>query len=182
MTPPKKTVPPQRRRESSGSWRIYSERYKERYRADPSIKKKKVQWRENNREYSLWRAMHQRCEDSKSSPTYKAYRGRGISVCRKWSGENGYQNFLADMGRRPSKKHTLDRKNNNKGYFPKNCRWVVRTVQMRNTRANVVISYKGERKTLAEWADDVGIKYHTLYGRLITHGWSPRRAFTKGVA
>lgn len=69
--------------------------------------------------YSTWVAMHKRCLDP-NHEAYKRYGGSGITICHRWL---KYENFLADMGERPSKEITLDRINSSKGYSPDNCRW-----------------------------------------------------------
>lgn len=79
--------------------------------------------------YRSWCAMKQRCL-YKRSPKYHLYGGRGIRVCNRWL---RFENFLKDMGERPRGK-TLDRKNNNLGYFKKNCRWATAAEQRNNQR------------------------------------------------
>lgn len=80
-------------------------------------------------EYRCWQLMKNRCLNPVSMD-YAYYGGRGIKVCRAWSAK--FENFLADMGRRPSSLHTLDRKNNAGNYTPRNCRWATREEQARN--------------------------------------------------
>ena len=83
-------------------------------------------------EYATWTSMMQRCTNSNDA-AYKSYGGRGIRVCDEWY---DYQNFLRDMGCRPSPDFTLDRIENNKGYTPENCRWADKITQSRNQRIN----------------------------------------------
>lgn len=85
-------------------------------------------------EYYTWRAMRQRCENP-NNKSYSNYGARGIEVCEQWRSFDG---FFADMGRRPSPLHTLDRINGDLGYGPGNCRWTTREVQGRNTRSVLV--------------------------------------------
>lgn len=83
--------------------------------------------------YSAWDNMHKRCE-SPSYKYFKDYGARGIKVCDRWSGKDGLNNFLEDVGRKPSPKHTLDRKNNDGNYEPGNVRWATPTEQAHNKR------------------------------------------------
>lgn len=86
-------------------------------------------------EYTAWKAMKQRCYDRKSAH-FDNYGGRGITVCARWI--NSFDNFLLDMGRRPTQKHSIDRINNNDGYQPNNCKWSSKLEQSRN-RASVIL-------------------------------------------
>jgi hypothetical protein len=82
-------------------------------------------------EYYAWDNMKQRCLNPKN-PRYKSYGARGIKVCDRWL--HSFKNFLADIGHKPGPEYSLDRKNNDGDYEPKNCRWATRKVQNHNTR------------------------------------------------
>lgn len=83
-------------------------------------------------EHRIWDAMIQRCTNS-NVKQYKDYGGRGITVTKRW---RKFENFLADMGRRPRPELTLDRKNNDRGYSKANCRWATRKEQQANRRVS----------------------------------------------
>lgn len=83
-------------------------------------------------EYQSWKAMKARCLNPKSV-RYNRYGGRGITICERWLGENGFANFLEDMGRRERKDLTLDRINPDGNYEPSNCRWADKLTQTLNT-------------------------------------------------
>lgn len=84
-------------------------------------------------EYAIWQAMNARCRPTtKNAKLFRNYAGRGIAVCARWAAS--YEAFIADMGRRPSVEHSLDRIDNDLGYEPGNCRWATRRQQTTNTR------------------------------------------------
>lgn len=117
-------------------------------------------------EYRAWASMKTRCYN-KNIKQYHDWGGRGISVCKRWV--NSFTNFLKDMGERPSAKHSLDRKDNDKDYSKKNCRWVLKSIQAGNMRSNRIIDYLGQSKNISEWCRELGvnavsIRYHLKKG------------------
>ena len=134
-------------------------------------------WPSKTREYFVWEAMLRRCAN-KNTWNYKRYGGRGICVCSQWKGRGGFARFITDVGKRPSPTHVLDRIDNNGNYEPGNCRWVTKKQSARNRRSNLLIRFQNVTRTLAEWAELIGIKLQTLWARIRLYGWSVRRAFT----
>jgi len=127
--------------------------------------------------YRIWRGMIKRCTDS-GIRGYPNYGGRGISVCERWN--NSFENFYADMGERPSGKHSIDRINNDGNYEPENCRWATTQEQTRNTRRTRMVTFAGRTQCLQAWADESGISKQTISLRLRT-GWTVEDALTKPV-
>jgi hypothetical protein len=125
-------------------------------------------------EYRTWRAMKQRCEYPKHR-AYPRYGGRGIKVCDRWQ---SYDAFLADMGPRPSPKHSIERRDNNGDYEPDNCVWATHREQVLNRRGAVLCTYNGRTQPLSLWADETGIPYGRLYDRL-KKNWPVEQAFTQ---
>lgn len=121
--------------------------------------------------YSTWCAMWTRCTNSKQRG-WERYGGRGIKVCDRWK---DFAAFLEDMGERP-KGCTLDRVDINGDYSPENCRWANVWQQARNRRGSLHVTYNGQTKPLAQWAEELGMVYTTLYNRLYRYGWSIDRA------
>lgn len=126
--------------------------------------------------YHVWWSMQQRCSN-RADPAYYRYGGRGIRVCDRWQGAFGFVNFIADMGERPSVKHSLDRRDNDKGYSPDNCRWATARDQAHNMRTNVNLTVDGRTQCIAAWAEETGLKRGTIQWR-IKHGWSHESAVT----
>ena len=113
-------------------------------------------------EYCTWSQMIQRCTNL-NNQDYACYGGRGVSVYKEWL--ESYSTFLADVGRKPSSKHTLDRIDNEKGYVPGNVRWATRKEQSRNKRNTAYAIYNGKRRKVIEVCEELGIKYHTVMAR-----------------
>lgn len=85
---------------------------------------------EQTPEYAVWLSMKQRCLDPKNKK-YAGYGGRGIRVCDRWL---DFANFIADMGRRPPGRMTIERLDNERGYEPGNCKWATYGEQSKNQR------------------------------------------------
>lgn len=113
-------------------------------------------------EYKTWKSMRGRCNNV-NSPDYPRYGGRGIKVCDRW---NVFQNFIDDIGMKPSKNHTLDRKDNNGNYDPLNCKWATRKEQANNTRRNRKITVNGITKNICEIAEDYCISASNIHRRI----------------
>lgn len=122
-------------------------------------------------EHGLWRTIITRCTNP-NSRSFRKYGGRGISVCDRWL---IFENFLHDMGPRPSRLYSVERKDNSLGYEPSNCRWATSKEQANNTRRNRWIEHAGTTLTLGGWAIVTGIKRETIANRL-NKGWDTARA------
>lgn len=129
-------------------------------------------------EYDIWCGMKQRCGYEKHEH-FAEYGGRGIKICERWL--HSFENFLADMGRRPSTKHTLDRKDNDLDYGPENCCWATRKDQSRNQRRTIMVMYGGREMPLAEAAELAGIRYLKVWIRIKRLGWSVERALSTPI-
>lgn len=134
-------------------------------------------------EYRAWINMKSRCFNP-ATPEFDRYGGRGITVCDKWA--NSFEAFFADVGARPSPKHSLDRWPDPDGdYEPNNVRWATQQQQCRNFATfNKIIVCDGREMTLAEAIERSPLKYNTVLYR-IRRGWTIENALTldpqKGV-
>lgn len=129
-------------------------------------------------EYKTWIGIKTRCYNL-NNEKYPIYGGRGIKVCDKWLGEEGFINFLKDMGNKPSSNHSIDRINVNGNYCPENCKWSTRSEQQRNKTNTKFITFKGETLSLPDWCDKLKISKSTLIKRL--NKWTIDEAFTKPI-
>lgn len=121
-----------------------------------------------SRTYTIWQGMRNRCNDE-NYKNYNNYGGRGIRVCDRWM--ESFENFYEDMGNRPNEM-SLDRKDVNGNYCKENCKWSTSKEQNNNRRNNHYIEYKGEIKTIQQWADEFNLKYKTLYDRITKMKWT----------
>lgn len=113
--------------------------------------------------YATWVQILRRCSDPRVK-NYANYGGRGISVCTRWRAD--FWSFVADMGARPTPKHSVERINNDGDYEPTNCRWATDAEQKLNTRRSRTITFKGKTLPVTEWARRLGIHPATLFWRL----------------
>lgn len=129
----------------------------------------------NSSEYTTW--FHMRKRTGPDSPYHcrHNYYDRGIRCCQRWK---KFENFIADMGLKPTPKHTLERIDNDGNYEPENCKWATRSEQAKNRKGAIDITYKGVTKNLKDWANDLGFQYLTLYDRVKTRGWPIDKALT----
>ena len=130
-------------------------------------------------EYTIWANINQRCLNPKN-PDFLRYQRRGI--CKEWrQGTPGaFEQFLADMGPRPSARHSVDRIDNDGPYAPENCRWATESIQRRNTSTNRNLTLDGKTQCLSAWAEETGLHKETIRCRL-KKGWSVERALTAPV-
>lgn len=114
--------------------------------------------------YKVWVQMRRRCRERDD------YGGRGVRVCARWE---RYENFLADMGPKPTGKQ-IDRINNDQGYSPDNCRWASPKENSNNRRNSILIAHDGLTLSAAEWSERLGIPAPTIRYRY-HQGWSADR-------
>jgi len=126
-------------------------------------------------EYKIWQGAIRRCNNP-AMPHYHRYGGRGIAVCDRW--RESFENFLADMGPRPTPLHTLDRVDGDGPYAPENCRWATRKEQAQNTSRSRFVCIDGMVMTVSQACDRLGLNYGTVSKRL-SRGMSVDRAFAR---
>lgn len=111
--------------------------------------------------FKIWKGMIERCYSS-TSRSFSDYGARGIAVCERWK---KFDAFCADMGDRPSRLHTLDRRENDGNYEPSNCRWATREQQSNNKRDSVFVSIGALTLTLQQWARKLGVARQSIASR-----------------
>jgi hypothetical protein len=120
--------------------------------------------------YNTWGHMLSRFRNEKHLQ-YNDYGGRGITVCESW---HKFESFLADMGEKPEGM-SLDRVDNDQGYFKENCRWADSKTQIRNRRVSPMVEWEGKQVNIAELCEIKGIKWRMVYERMRS-GWTIERA------
>jgi hypothetical protein len=123
--------------------------------------------------------MRQRCLNS-NCKEFKYYGDRGITICSRWCGKDGFRNFISDLGPKRFTGVSLHRTDNDGNYEPENVVWADRCTQARNMRNNRRLMFDGRCQTLVEWAIELGMKAGTVGARL-DRGWTVAEALTKPV-
>lgn len=127
--------------------------------------------------YHSWTNMRERCLNP-NHHRYKRYGGRGILICERW---NDFNMFLADMGERPTIKHSIERNDSDGNYEPTNCRWATNKEQSRNTTRTIYAEYQGKRWKLIELCESLGIPYSNVLGRYRALGWPIEKALFEPI-
>lgn len=127
--------------------------------------------------YGSWRRMLERCSNP-NDDKWPRYGGRGITACERW--RTSLENFVADMGDRPSAAHSIGRRDNDGNYEPGNCRWETDLDQQNNKSNTVFVEFAGRRWPLAEFCRHYGYP-HSIISTRLKMGWSLGRATTEAV-
>jgi len=117
---------------------------------------------EETPEYRCWKSIKVRCYNS-NYKQFPDYGGRGIRVCQRWL--DSFENFLADMGQKPSHSYSIQRQDNDGDYSPENCYWATDKEQRRNKRTTYWVTINGKTQSLVDWFDELGVKKSTFYSR-----------------
>ncbi len=129
---------------------------------------------EDKPEYKSWDGLKQRCSNPNNA-SFNRYGELGVTVCERW--KHSFDNFLADMGPKPSAQHSIDRKDNNGNYEPGNCRWATKKEQARNRTNNKCITFENKTLTISEWAEITNIAPTNITRRLKS-GWTIEKTLT----
>lgn len=143
------------------------------YRTAVTIARNTTHGKSKTTEWRIWGGMIDRCRRSRSK-SFADYGKRGIRVCSRW---RSFENFLADMGPRPSNAHSIERKDNDGPYSLKNCAWATRGAQARNTRRTHFLTLRDETLCITDWAARTGISFCCIVSRL-NRGWSVAKTLT----
>lgn len=119
--------------------------------------------------YNVWCTMKERCSNP-NSQKYKDYGARGITVCERW--KLSYQDFVDDMGPRPSDHHSIDRIDNDGNYEPSNCRWADAKTQRWNRPDIILFEHDGKITCVSDYAKLMGVSSKRMYKVMSTRGLS----------
>jgi hypothetical protein len=118
--------------------------------------------------YRSWQAMKSRCYNP-TDRAYKDYGGRGIEVCDRW--RYSFENFLEDMGHKPSSKHTLERIDNDWYYEPGNCYWATRREQSCKLTEDYVYNIRPSTLPASVLAIEYDMAESTIYNIIAYRIW-----------
>jgi hypothetical protein len=127
----------------------------------------------NTPTYYSWQSMKKRCNSGR-------YKDKEIKICDRWIGENGFKNFFDDLGEKPNGT-SLDRIDNDKGYYKENCKWSIPSDQSANRDCTIFVTYKDKTLTLSQWSKESKISSSILYKRIFQHKWDLDRAFNQKI-
>lgn len=128
----------------------------------------------SKKEYKVWLLMKNRCTNPNATG-YHRYGGRGINVCQRWS--DSFMNFYNDMGDCPPE-NSIDRIDNDKGYYKENCRWATRIEQSANKSTSKLIPYHGEMMSINGYCRRVDKDPGAIKSRIIA-GWPIDKALNE---
>lgn len=123
-------------------------------------------------EYWTWQRIRDRCYNP-ACHKFPQYGGRGITVCDRW---HIFENFLSDMGKRPTGKTSIGRIDNDGNYEPSNCQWESHLEQSKNKTTSVLLTYKGETMNVVDWSRRLGVNIDLIASRL-RKGMTPEECF-----
>jgi hypothetical protein len=115
----------------------------------------------HNSAYSVWRNIKYNCLNP-NSQQYHYFGGAGITICDEWA--SSFTAFISDLGERPNGA-SLIRIDKSKGFSPDNCRWEVVRKHHQLIKRTIFIEYNGQRKSIKDWAQDIGLSYHAIWKR-----------------
>lgn len=144
-------------------------------RAEKVAQKLSTHRETKTRLYQIWYNMITRCYNPNSSH-YEHYGARGVTVCDNWRKYENFRDWALSSGYQDDL--TIERIEVNGNYEPSNCKWATRKQQANNKRTSRYIEFNGQRRTVAEWADSMGMDKRALWDRLFVQNWSIERALT----
>lgn len=135
----------------------------------------------NNKLRFVFNSMHARCENPNNNQ-YHNYGNRGVVVCNEWKAPDGFINFYNwAMSNGYAEGLQIDRIDNDGNYCPQNCRWVTPHENSLNKRVSLKTEYKGQVKTLMEFAEEFNIPYKTLFCRIKYLGWDIEKSLKQPI-